>query len=123
MEIPAKLDPKAVVIDERKLLHYALNPEHPDGKHKARTFFDVLGYDRSNYSLLLDNIKARLSEYPVIEGFEDQYGKRFSVTLKILGLRGREAYVRTAWIRDADDGVIRLTSVFVIDVNDRGVGR
>ena len=105
MEIPAKLDPKAVVIDERKLLHYALNPEHPDGKHKARAFFDVLGYDRSNYSLLLDNIKAHLSEYPVIEGFEDQSGKRFSVTLKILGLRGR------------------LTSVFVIDVNDRGVGR
>lgn len=31
------------VIDDDKLIGYCLNPEHPEGRHKARVFQSVLG--------------------------------------------------------------------------------
>jgi filamentous hemagglutinin len=34
-----------VVIDPRKITHYALNPHHEEGKHKARVFESALGYN------------------------------------------------------------------------------
>lgn len=37
---------KNAVVDIRKLRDYCLNPEHDDGKHKARLFSSVLGMTR-----------------------------------------------------------------------------
>ena len=37
-------------INPKKLTEYALNPEHPVGKNKAKVFESVLGYNQSNAS-------------------------------------------------------------------------
>lgn len=34
----------SMLIDPNKLIDYALNPNHPEGKHKARVFETALGY-------------------------------------------------------------------------------
>ena len=36
------------VVDIRKLRDYCLNPEHDDGKHKARLFSSILGMTPDN---------------------------------------------------------------------------
>ena len=39
---------KNAVVDIRKLRDYCLNPEHDDGKHKARLFSSILGMTPDN---------------------------------------------------------------------------
>lgn len=36
------------VVDIRKLRNYCLNPEHDQGKHKARLFLSILGMTADN---------------------------------------------------------------------------
>ena len=51
-----------VVVDPRKLTEYALNPENPRGRHKARVFEATLGYNQDNYQSLLTQIEALAQE-------------------------------------------------------------
>lgn len=39
-------------IDDRKLLGYCLDEDHPIGKHKARVFKAALSLDQGNYRIL-----------------------------------------------------------------------
>ena len=36
------------IIEDSKLIHYALNPQNELGRHKARVFESTLGYNLSN---------------------------------------------------------------------------
>ena len=40
--MPKLPHPERVIVPIDKLLDYCLNPEHPDGKHKARVFRSAL---------------------------------------------------------------------------------
>lgn len=42
------------IVDIRKLRDYCLNPEHPEGKHKARLFVAALGMTEANAEPLHD---------------------------------------------------------------------
>ncbi|MBK8921668.1 MAG: hypothetical protein IPM81_09165 [Saprospirales bacterium] len=46
MQLP---NAESAFIDDRKLLEYCLNPEHEEGKHKARVFLAALGIHRDRY--------------------------------------------------------------------------
>jgi hypothetical protein len=50
------------VVDIRKLRDYCLNPEHNDGKHKARIFLSTLGMTADNAEelrqILLEVVQA-----------------------------------------------------------------
>lgn len=48
-----------VVIDARKLTDYALDPDNPIGRHKARLFEQYLGFTRDNYRSLLQQLETR----------------------------------------------------------------
>ena len=43
-----------MTIDPRKLTEYALNPDNPVGRHKARVFEQALGFTKDNYEILLE---------------------------------------------------------------------
>ena len=45
MKLP---NPEQAIIDSQKLSGYCLNPEHPDGQHKARVFQLDLGLGQEN---------------------------------------------------------------------------
>ncbi len=56
------------VIDERKLLDYLLNAEHPIGRHHAILFERLLGLARENADLLREGlVNAAMSN----AGFEE----------------------------------------------------
>src|SRR5262249_50622043 len=48
-----------------KLVRYALNPDHPLGRHKARVFASALGIRRQDWRYLHDQILSALPEAPV----------------------------------------------------------
>lgn len=45
-----------LIIDPRKLTHYALNPDNPIGADKSFIFRSCLGYTKDNYEPLLQQI-------------------------------------------------------------------
>jgi len=52
------------IIEDRKLLEYVLNPEHPIGRQKA-LFFEAIGYERGDYEDLRSGI---LDALPLVPG-------------------------------------------------------
>lgn len=100
------------IIDPSKLRDYVLNPEHPRGKHKARVFARVLGYDPDDAFELMNQIRTGLDREDCEPGESDEFGQRFHVDLTIVGKTG-EARIRTGWILLTGERRPRLTTCFV----------
>jgi hypothetical protein len=99
------------VVDIRKLRDYCLNPEHDDGKHKARLFLSILGMTADNAEelrqILLEVIKvqeARLAR-------QDEFGQRYTLDFTIEWQNGR-ATLRSGWIIEHDSEIPRLTTCY-----------
>lgn len=52
-------------IDTEKLIRYALDPDHPVGKHKAEAFRLALGIERDDWEYPRDSILEQLRQHPV----------------------------------------------------------
>ncbi|OPX24936.1 MAG: hypothetical protein DRP97_06280 [Candidatus Latescibacterota bacterium] len=87
-----------VVIDPRKLTHYALDPDAPWGRHKAMVFKRSLGFTQANYADLLIQIEKKALESEAFFHSVDKFGRRYTVDLFICGTGGQNAIVRTAWL-------------------------
>ena len=87
-----------VIIDLRKLTEYALNPENPIGRHKARVFEAMLGYTQDNYQALLEQIEAQALDADAVVQHVDAYGQHVYADLEIVGVAGQRASVRTGWL-------------------------
>lgn len=105
--------PKAdeAVIPTEKFTKYALNPRNSRGKYAA--FEKALGYNLENADLLIKNIKDNLPNYPAEFKEDNQYGKTYSVLMRLVGANGKTANVLTSWIDDKQTGQIRLTSAYI----------
>lgn len=99
-------------VDLRKLRDYALGPEHPRGKHKARVFASVLGLASGDAGWLRDEILAGVQSEPAIPGVEDQHGQRYVVDLPITTPEAT-AIVRTVWIVRVEKTFPRLASCYI----------
>ncbi len=86
MSNSANLIPNAenAVIDIRKLRDYCLNPEHDEGKHKARLFSSILGMTTDNAEELRQIILKVVKTHEVRLGRRDAFGQRYTLdfTLK-----------------------------------------
>jgi hypothetical protein len=102
-----------VVIDPRKLTDYALDPESPWGRHKARAFRESLGFTKGNYGGLLVQIEEKALEGEATFHSEDGFGRRYTVDLLIRGMEGREAIVRTGWLVPPGAHEARLITLYV----------
>lgn len=100
-------------IDIRKLTGYALDPENPRGRHKARVFKSALGFTRDNSDELKQLILAALATSNADPGEIDFYGQRYTVDCSISTETG-SATVRTGWIIRQKESFPRLTTCFVV---------
>lgn len=89
------------VVDIRKLRDYCLNPEHDEGKHKARLFSSILGMRADDAEelrqILLEVIKTQEARL----GRRDQFGQRYTLDFR-LEWQDRNATVRSGWIIEHD---------------------
>lgn len=102
-----------VVIDPRKLTEYALNPDAPLGRYKARVFEQALGYTHENYQHLLRQIETHAPEAEVHFHSRDEFGHRYTADLQIEGPAGQRAIVRTGWFVPEGEDEVRLATLWV----------
>jgi hypothetical protein len=85
------------IVDVRKLVEYALNEEHPNGKHKALLFRRLLGITKDDWRFLAEQLVAGLPR-EIVEGPRiSEYGVQYHVDIPVVGRNGATKLVRTAW--------------------------
>src|SRR5215213_5438567 len=99
------------VVDIKKLRDYSLNPNHPEGKHKARVFLEKLNFKADD----AERLRKLILEAILIENAAEQqptpYGRRFVIDFQVdWQEKFVRAYVmiRTAWIIRNDEDFPRL---------------
>ncbi len=105
--------PNAVnaVVDIRKLRDYCLNPEHDDGKHKARLFAATLGMTAADADDLRQILLEAVINYEAKPGRIDVFGQRYSVDFPVKW-QDRKATLRSGWIIERDSDIPRLTTCY-----------
>ena len=81
------------VIRRTKLEDYALNPASTEGRHKARLFKSILGFEKADWEKLAKSIIDALPYHEALLAGEGQWGKKYRVALQIIGLNGNTAIV------------------------------
>ena len=94
----ALLNCERAVIPRSKLEGFALNPAHTYGRHKARLFKSILGFEKADWQKLEKIILNELPYHQAVFSREDNWGKFYSVSLPIVGLNGNTAILQTIWI-------------------------
>jgi len=99
------------IIPIEKFTEYSLNPEK--SKDKATAFEKALGYNLSNYQVLVSEIRSNLTNFPAEPKPDFGHGTRYEVVMKLVGPNGKTANVLTAWIDDNKNGEMRLINAYI----------
>lgn len=96
-------------IPEGKIRAYALRDP---GKRRP---FEALGFseEAGNWEMLRDAILDGLPHCPAVFDKQNQYGITYEVVVPIVGPNGKEAPVKTYWIRGREEGLPRLTTLYI----------
>src|SRR5882672_6181367 len=100
-------------IPSDKLEKYVLDPAHPVGKHKARVFKSVLGFNQSDWRALADSIRNELPYNKAHPTKSDSFGQRYEAIMPITGPNGNTENLVTAWIIKADSDYPSLVSLYI----------
>jgi len=99
------------VVDIRKLRDYCLNPEHNNGKHKARLFVSILGMTADHAEelrqVLLEVVKTQAAQM----GREDEFGQRYTLDF-MMEWQNRSAILRSGWIIEQGSDPPKLTTCY-----------
>ncbi|MEG4803743.1 hypothetical protein QUB63_23525 [Microcoleus sp. ARI1-B5] len=104
-------NPEHAVVDIRKLRDYCLNPEHDDGKHKARLFSSILGMTPDNAEELRQILLEVIQSHEAQLGRRDGFGQRYTLDFTI-EWQNRSATLRSGWIIEHDSEIPRLTTCY-----------
>jgi hypothetical protein len=107
------------MIEDSKLVSYALNPQSERGRHKARVFESALGFNLSNWEQLKKAILDALPHREATQTSEMAFGQKYEVVLPITGPNRRTVNVMTVWQFDRLDDrtfsdVPRLVTLYVL---------
>ncbi len=99
------------VVDIRKLRNYCLNPEHDDGKHKARLFSSILGMTAEDAEELRQILLEVVQTQEVCLGRTDKFGQRYTLDFR-LEWQNRSATLRSGWIVEHGSTIPKLTTCY-----------
>ena len=104
-----------IVIDPRKLTHYALDLNAPHGRHKAILFEKLLGFTKESHTELLQQLQTQSLHAEAFFHSEDQFGKRYTVDVEVRGIKeGQQATVRTGWLVPVGVNTAHLVTLYVM---------
>ncbi len=84
-------------LDLRKLTEYLLDPDHKDGRHKARLFAAALELTMDDAGVLRDALLAAVKIEEARFGKFDRFGQRYTVDF-LFEWKGKSAIIRSGWI-------------------------
>lgn len=100
-----------VIIPKSKLTDYLLSETHPVGKWKSR-FFQSLGYDSRAVDALDASLREILRLGAASEAVEGKHGIKYLIDGTITGPGGLSAAIRTIWIVEKGDNVLRFVTAY-----------
>ena len=100
-------------VDEKKLINYCLSMRHRRGRHKARVFKSVLGFDESSAPILREALIEAARTHEALRGEIDEHGQRFTIDFAITGSVG-SGNVRSIWIVRRGEDFPRLVTCYII---------
>ncbi len=83
-------------VEQKKILDYLLNIDHPIGKTKAK-YFIGLSFSVTAWASLEQALLAHPRSNPVVEQKTDQYGTRYVVDCNFPAADGTTPCIRTVW--------------------------
>ena len=104
---------KNAIIDDRKLAGYCLNPNHSDGKHKARVFKSVLSLDLDNIELLRYVLLEAVQNYDAVLDQENEYGKKYIIDFPMTH-QDKTAIIHSVWIVRNNENFPRLVTCYIL---------
>lgn len=99
------------VVDIRKLRDYCLNPEHDDGKHKARLFSSILSMVASDAEELRQILLEVVKTHEAQLRRQDEFGQRYTLDF-VIEWQNRSATLRSGWIIEHDSEIPRLITCY-----------
>ena len=105
-----KLSKETTVISPDKLLNYVLNLHHNEGSSKA-LFLKEIGYDRSNWEILENDLREQHLTLEAIPGKSSPFGEKFEITAPIIGPNGEERMIKTIWMIKYNETVARFITL------------
>jgi hypothetical protein len=106
-------NPENTVVDDNKLAGYSLNPDHSEGKHKARVFKSALGLDLSNIEELKAALIFAVQNYDAIPVKANPYGQKYVIDFPMT--RGdKTAIIHSVWIVRNNENFPRLITCYVL---------
>lgn len=91
-------------VPEDKLVNYLLNPEHADGRHKARVFRAAFGVEREHWESFAELLVDGVQRGSVTNTREREDCVIYGVTFTSPGIDGADKTVVSSWkvSRDGD---------------------
>ena len=100
------------IVDDGKLLDYALSPAHPIGRHHAELFERLLGITRENYQLLKEQLLRAAVTVDVEPGRPSPFGQKFEMRFAVRGPIGTRR-VLAVWLQEQGQAAPRLITCYV----------
>jgi hypothetical protein len=82
------------MVDIAKLRDYCLNPQHEDGKHKARVFASTLGLQQRDADWLRGRLLEAVLNEPAITTLKNRFGTLYVIEF-LLTTASKSALVRS----------------------------
>lgn len=103
---------REAIIPTAKLVEYALDQEHPRGRHKARVFASALGIEQGDWRYLQAQVLEAVVDAPIRGTRITPFGVTYDVVVPVDGLNGATHPVATIWLVESDRPP-RLVSIWV----------
>lgn len=98
-------------VEDTKLYRYLLNPEHPEGKSKAR-FYELIGYTAANGEQLRADLLTLACSGSVVNELPNQVGSKYIVVGPINAPNGKTYQLLTVWAVEPPDHEPRLITAY-----------
>ncbi|MCW5313534.1 hypothetical protein GTQ43_06825 [Nostoc sp. KVJ3] len=110
MKLP---NPECAIVEIDKIAGYCLNPEHSEGKHKARVFKSALDLNLDDAEELQAILLQAVANYDAIPGKSNPYGQKYIIDFP-LNRSDKQAIIQSVWIVRNNEGFPRLVTCYVI---------
>jgi hypothetical protein len=110
MKLP---NPEQAIVEIEKIAGYCLNPEHPEGKHKARVFKSALDLDLNNAEKLEVALLEAVANYDAILGKRNLYGQKYIIDFP-MNSSDKQAIIQSVWIVRNNEDFPRLVTCYII---------
>ncbi len=110
MKLP---NPDRAVIPPEKIEGYALNPDHPEGRHKAVVFRSALGIGIAEAEALRVALRQALQNREALATQRNAHGQKYQVDFT-MPTTDESVMIRSAWIVRNGENFPRLITCYVL---------